>query len=207
MSLDINDTPLLLETIKIEDGVIHNLSYHQERCTKSRHALYDATDILELKAYIIPPPKGLYRCRILYAKNIHTIEYIPYVPKVISSLKIIASNVEYTYKYANRDALNALLEMEKEYDDILIEKNGYLTDTSIANIAFYDGKQWVTPQNPLLKGTMRQKLIDEGFLQPKQIKVANINTYTQVALMNAMIGFKILNNIRITDKRGRHYDY
>ena len=207
MSSDINDTPLLLETIKIEDGIIHNLPYHQERCTQSCHALYDATDILELKTHINPPPKGLYRCRILYAKTIHTIEYIPYVSKVISSLKIIASDVEYTYKYANRDALNTLLVMEKAYDDILIEKNGYLTDTSIANIAFYDGKQWVTPQNPLLKGTMRQKLIDEGFLQTKQIKVSDISAYTQVALMNAMLGFKILKNIRITDNRGTHYDY
>ena len=207
MSLDINDTPLLLETIKIEDGVIHNLPYHQERCTKSRQALYDAIDMLELKTHIIPPSKGLYRCRILYAQNIHTIEYIPYVPKVISSLKIITSEVEYAYKYANRDALNSLLAIEKEYDDVLIEKNGYLTDISIANIAFYDGKQWITPQNPLLKGTMRQKLLDEGFLQTKQIKVANISTYTQVALMNAMIGFRILKNIHITDNRGTHYDY
>jgi len=193
MPSDINDTPLLLETIKIEDGVIHNLPYHQERCTKSRLALYSATDILELKTHLSPPPKGLYRCRILYAKNIQSIEYIPYVPKVISSLKIITSEVEYAYKYANRNALNSLLAMEEAYDDILIEKNGYLTDTSIANIAFYDGKQWVTPQNPLLKGTMRQKLVDEGFLQKKQIKVADISAYTQLALMNAMIGFKVYN--------------
>ena len=207
MSLDINDTPLLLETIKIEAGVIYNLPYHQERCTQSRQALYGATNILELKTHISPPSKGLYRCRILYKKSIHSVEYIPYVPKIISSLKIIASNIEYTYKYANRDTLNRLLSIEKAYDDILIEKNGYLTDTSIANIAFYDGKQWVTPQNPLLKGTMRQKLIDEGFLQTKQIKVADISAYTQVALMNAMLGFKILKNITITDNRGTHYDY
>ena len=207
MSLDINDTPLLLETIKIEDGVIHNLPYHQERCTQSRQALYGATDILELKTHISPPSKGLYRCRILYEKSIHSVEYIPYKAKIISSLKIITSEVVYAYKYANRDTLNSLLAMEKEYDDILIEKNGYLTDTSIANIAFYDGKQWVTPQNPLLKGTMRQKLVDEGFLQTKQIQVSDINAYTQVALMNAMLGFKILNNITITDNRGTHYDY
>ena len=207
MSLHISDTPLLLETIKIEDGVIHNLPYHQARCTQSRQALYGATDILDLETNISPPPKGLYRCRILYKKNIRTIEYIPYVPKIISSLKIIASNVEYTYKYANRDALNSLLSRGKKYDDILIEKNGYLTDTSIANIAFYDGEQWITPQNPLLKGTMRQKLIDKGFLQTKQIKVDDISTYTQVALMNAMLGFEILKNIRITDDRGTYYDY
>ena len=202
-----NNAPILLETIKIEDGVICNLQYHQHRCTQSRLALYDATDVLELKPHITPPPKGLYRCRILYAQGIHSIEYIPYRPKSVSSLKIISSNIEYTHKYANRDALNRLLSTAKGYDDILIEKDGCLTDTTIANIAFYDGKQWFTPKNPLLKGTMRQKLIDEGFLHTKEIKTEKIKSYSQVALINAMLGFKILKNTRITDNKGRHYDY
>jgi len=207
MSSHTIDTPLLLETIKIEEGIIFNLPYHQARCTQSRKALYGSTDKLNLKAHIMAPPKGLYRCRILYAEKIHSIEYIPYVPKVITSLKIITSNVEYPYKYANRDSLDTLLHNAQSYDEILIEKEGYLTDTSIANIAFYDGEQWVTPQNPLLKGTMRERLIDEGFLQTKEIKVDDISQFTQVALMNAMLGFKILTNITIHDNKGRHYDY
>jgi len=149
MSLHTSDIPLLLETIKIEEGIIYNLDYHQRRCTQSRQALYGLTDVLDLKAHIIAPPKGLYRCRILYAKKIHSIEYIPYVPKVITSLKILTSDVEYPYKYVNRDSLNTLLHSAKGYDEILIEKEGYLTDTSIANIAFYDEGQWITPQHPL----------------------------------------------------------
>ena len=44
---------------------------------------------------------------------------------------------------------------------------------------------------------MRAKLIDEGFLQPKDIKREDLHHYSQVALMNAMIGFKIINNIKI----------
>jgi len=200
-----NNKPLLMETIKIKDGLIHNLSYHQERFTRSRVAIYGTTNKLNLKEYIYPPTKGLYRCRILYANNIHSVKYIPYVPKVISCLKLVSSRIDYDYKYANRDELNSLL--VNGYDDILIEKDGYITDTSIANIAFYDGKQWVTPKNPLLKGTTRQKLIDDGFLQTRQIKPNDIYNYTQVALMNAMIGFKIIKNICITDDKGTRYDY
>jgi len=188
---------LLLETIKIEEGEVSNLSYHQARCNESRKALFDSRDILDLSSLIQAPPKGLYRCRILYAEKMHFIEYIPYIPKEIHSLKIIASDLEYAHKYANRDLLNKLLQAQPDADDILIEKEGYLTDTTIANIAFYDGKQWFTPEKSLLKGTMRAKLLDEGFLHTKNIKKEEITDYTHVALMNAMIGFKILNNFSV----------
>ena len=139
------------------------------------------------------PKTGFYRCRILYGEVLHSIEYIPYTQKKIERLKIISSDIEYSFKYANRDALNALLESNKDVDEVIIEKEGYLTDTTISNIAFLDGKQWVTPTKPLLEGTMRAKLIDEGFLQTKQIKKEDLQNYSQVALMNAMIGFEILN--------------
>jgi len=188
---------LLLETIKIEDGEVSNLSYHQARCDESRKALFASTDRLDLSSLIQAPPKGLYRCRILYDEKIYSIEYIPYSPKEIHTLKIVSSDLEYDHKYANRDALNKLLQTYTNADDILIEKEGYLTDTTIANIAFYDGKQWVTPEKPLLKGTMRAKLLDVGFLHTRKIKKEDLKNYTQVALMNAMIGFKILNNFTI----------
>ena len=193
MSQEHTSTHLLLETIKIEDGEIHNLNYHQNRCTKSRQTLFHSSDVLDLSSIIIAPKVGLYRCRILYAEKVHSIEYIPYTPKEIQTLKIVSSDIEYNLKYANRDALNTLLESNKDVDEVIIEKDGYLTDTTISNIAFFDGKQWLTPEKPLLQGTMRAKLIDEGFLQPKEIKQADLQNYSQVALMNAMIGFKILN--------------
>ena len=192
-----SNTPLLLESIKIEDGIISNLSYHQKRCDKSRKTLYNSSETLVLEKVIHPPKKGLYRCRILYNTQVQKVEYLPYKVKKIQSLKVVSSNLDYALKYANRYTLNALLAAHPEADDILIEKKGYLTDTSIANIAFYDGKQWFTPHKPLLEGTMRQKLLDEGFLQTRKVKKEDLDLYTQVALMNAMIGFKIIKDINI----------
>ncbi len=189
--------PLLLETIKIEDGAVCNLDYHQKRCDKSRKILFNCDDILELSVSIKAPKKGIYRCRILYNNKIHSIEYLPYTAKKIKTLKVISSTIDYSYKYANRDALNTLLTTHDDVDDILIEKEGYLTDTSISNIAFYDGVQWFTPTTPLLEGTMRAKLLDEGFLKTKNIRKENLSSYTQVALMNAMIGFKLLKDVKI----------
>lgn len=198
-----SDSPsLLLETIKSEDGIISNLHYHQQRCNQSRKFLYGSTDILNLETLLHPPSKGLFRCRVVYGPTLKSVEYIPYVPKNISTLKIVPATFTYDFKYANRDTFTDLLALHSDADDIIIEKEGYLTDTSMANIAFFDGKKWITPARPLLKGTMREKLLQEGFLHTKEIKKSQLSDYTQVALMNAMIGFKILD----FDVKGINYD-
>lgn len=187
----------LLETIKIEDGQVFNLSYHQARCDRSRHLLFGLNDILDLASNIDAPEKGLYRCRIVYERAVLSVDYIPYIPKEITRLDIVSSNIGYTHKYADRDALNHLLQEHPEADEVIIEKEGLLTDTTIANIAFYDGKTWFTPKKPLLEGTMRAKLLDEGFLQTRDIRKEEITLYKNFALMNAMLGFKVLKNISI----------
>ena len=197
-----NPHPLLLETIKIEEGKIYNLSYHQKRCDKSRLDLYQTAEPLSLQSFINPPTTGCYRCRILYNTKFQSIEYIPYQEKEIKTLKIINTSLKYDYKYANRDALSSLCKKHPEVDDILIEHHDIIKDTSIANIAFYDGDSWFTPAKPLLKGTMRAKLLEQGFLQKKTIKKSDLHHYSHVALMNAMLGFKILKNITIYDKKG-----
>ncbi|RUM70790.1 MAG: hypothetical protein DSZ08_04090 [Sulfurovum sp.] len=200
-------TPVLFETIKIDNGKINYLDYHQKRCTKSRQALFQSTDILDLSSIIVAPKMGIWRCRIYYAKSFISVEYIPYTPKKIQRLKIVPSSLTYDYKYANREALNALLLSHPDVDDVLIEKEGVISDTSIANIAFYDGEQWVTPKHPLLEGTTRARLLETGFLQTKIIKKESLSLYTQVALMNSMIGFLPLKHITMIDTQGENYDY
>lgn len=191
--------PLLLETIKIEGGEAQNLRYHQARCDYSRQKLFNVNNSLDLTNIIHAPQKGLFRCRIVYDEEIHSVEYIPYIEKNIQTLKIVSTNLHYDFKYANRDTLNMLLASNKDVDEVIIERKGYLTDTTISNLAFFDGKQWFTPEYPLLKGTMRQKLLDEDFLFTKKIKKGDLVDYTQVALINAMIGFKILKHINLKD--------
>jgi 4-amino-4-deoxychorismate lyase len=185
--------PTLLETIKIDEGKVFNLSYHQKRCDSSRKSIFKSKDSLRLSSIIKAPHTGLYRCRILYADTFHSIEYIPYQEKEIDSLKIVSSNISYDFKYANREALDILLLSLPTTDEVIIEKDGYLTDTTIANIAFYDGSKWLTPAYPLLKGTMRQKLLDDNLLITKNITYKDLKHFSQVALINAMVGFKILN--------------
>ena len=190
--------PLLLETIKIENGEVFNLHYHQKRFDKSRLDLFGDTTVINLSTAIEAPKKELYRCRILYDTQIRSIEYIPYRAKVIRTLKVVPATIEYPYKYANRESFNTLLQKHPDFDEIIIEKDGLITDTTISNLAFYDGVQWLTPANPLLPGTMRAKLLDEKVIFEAPIQKKDLKKYTHVALMNAMIGFNILNNPTIT---------
>ena len=184
----------LFETIKIEDGQIFNLDWHNRRFNKSQKEFFSNPSTTDLKAFITPPKTGLYRCKIIYDTEIQSVEYFPYQAKTIQSFKILPSQLEYEYKYSDRLKFQNLLQ---GYDEIIIEKDGLLTDTTIANIAFFDGIRWLTPKTPLLEGTTRARLLDEGFLEVENIKKENIKKYSHFALMNAMIGFRIQKSVNI----------
>jgi len=184
----------LFETIKIEDGQIFNLEWHNRRFNKSQKEFFSNPSTTDLRAFITPPKTGLYRCKIIYDTQIQSVEYFPYQAKTFQNFKIIPSQIEYAYKQSDRSEFQNLL---NGYEEIIIEKNGLLTDTTIANIAFYDGETWLTPKTPLLEGTTRARLLEEGFLKLENIKKENINKYTHFALMNAMIGFQIQKSVNI----------
>ncbi|MDD2265333.1 aminotransferase class IV family protein [Sulfuricurvum sp.] len=180
---------MLLETLRCENGRVFHLPYHQARLDRSLKTL-DSLQRYELNSLIHPPEEGLYRCRFLYDEIGFTVEFHPYVPRVITSLKLIYDDtIEYSLKDSNREALNALYEQRGECDDILIVKNGLLTDTSIANIALWIEGKWLTPQTPLLEGTTRARLLEEGFLTPAPLRPEDIAQATKVAIFNAMVDF------------------
>ena len=187
--------PTLFETIKIEDGEIFNLDWHNRRFNKTQKELFSNSTSFDLSEFISPPTLGLYRCKIIYTHNkILSVNYFSYEAKEIKTLKVIQSQLDYEYKYTNRSMFEELL---KDYNEIIIEKDGFLTDTTIANIAFLEGDKWFTPKRPLLKGTTRARLIKEGFLHERDIRKESLKNYSNFALMNAMIGFQIQKSVNI----------
>lgn len=112
------------------------------------------------------------------------------------------SDISYHYKYANREVLDALKSSVDDCDDIIIAHNGLLSDTTIANIAFWDGFVWYTPKTPLLEGTMRAYLLKNRKLTTKDIKIDEIDHYCGFAIMNAMVGFRVIKNYSIRRERG-----
>lgn len=187
-----------LETIKVFDGKIYNLSFHQDRYESVLNS-FGIDSYQTLATFIKAPSKGLYRCRLVYtADNIEDIEvtFYKYTKKKINSLKIVYDDsIEYCKKYLNRDTINELYEKRASCDDILIVKNSFITDTSIANIAFFKKGIWYTPKKPLLKGTTRQRLLDEKKIIEEDIKIEDLKNFSQIALFNAMIDFDIIRDI------------
>jgi len=184
-----------LETIKILDGKVEHLEYHQKRMNSVLNS-----ELYKLSSLIEAPKEGLFRCRVVYDKRSISIEYYPYQKRNISSLKLIEDNkIEYSKKYLHREKIDELFAKRESCNDILIVKNSLITDTSIANVAFFDGVDWLTPKKPLLKGTTRQRLLEKGQIIERDIYVQDLKKYKKVALMNAMIDFDIIAKEKIEE--------
>jgi len=183
---------LLLETIKIENRRIKNLEWHNARMNESRNTLLGKHDSFDLATIIKIPDdlgEGTYRCRVLYGQEIDEIQFFSHKTRLVRSLKMIHCNdIDYGYKYADRSRLEQLFEMRGDCDEILIIKDGYITDTSISNIVFRqpDGG-WLTPVTPLLKGTMRMYLLETGQIAEAVFRPEDLPHLTEARMINCMM--------------------
>lgn len=197
---------LLLETIRYENGRFRNLRLHQQRMEASQKVRFGVSGKVDLESFLMQklseedsvPDKGLYKCRVVYDTEIRKTEWVPYQLPKIQSLKIVKTDdVEYSLKYADREALNRLFEKRGNADDILIVKNGFITDTSFCNILFYNGRNWITPAFPLLKGTQRSYLLEKEQILTAEITPSDLVNFSKARLINAMIRFEDTLDINI----------
>lgn len=183
-----------IETIRIEQGVPQNPEYHQERVNRTVARFFgpDAVPPPLVELIRIPKDKktGILKCRVTYGKQIEKTAFETYLPHPLTSLRIVHDNdIDYDFKYADRSRLNQLLKQKENCDDILIVKNGLVTETSYCNILFYDGRNWVTPATPLLKGTCRARLLEKGIITEEIIRPADLDKFQKFMLINAMLDF------------------
>jgi 4-amino-4-deoxychorismate lyase len=184
---------LLIESIKLLDGEFCNLSYHEQRMNRSLRMLCGVHDLFDLHHFLDEVEKpliGLHKCRIVYDERTMDVEFIPYTPKAITSLRLVEHDrIHYEFKYADRKNINRLFDLRDNCDDILIVKRGLVTDSSFSNIVFRKGKQWYTPWSALLKGTMRQNLLERELIVEEEITRSDIRTFDSFKLINAMLEF------------------
>ena len=179
-----------IETIRVDGGVVRNLAYHERRLNDTRTHFWPESTALQLTAYLPAiSANGIHKLRIAYGqKGIEDISCTPYALRSVRSLALVrADNIDYTYKSTDREELNQLFAQRGSCDDVLIVRQGLLTDTSIAHIALFDGKQWYTPRQHLLKGTKRAELLEKGILTEKDIHTEDLVFYSIARLFNAMI--------------------
>lgn len=182
---------LFIETICVEDGCAQRIRFHNDRLNRTRREVYGAVEPLDLRDYIHPESyRERTKCRVAYAAAIRQVEYAPYHLRQVKRLRCVADDtIDYHLKSNDRSRLNALFALRGEADDVLIVRHGLLTDTSIANVALWNGKQWVTPSAPLLAGTRRAELLEQGRIVLGEIPVAELEGYSRIRLFNALIAF------------------
>lgn len=183
--------PTFVEVIKIKDGVFVDPQPHIDRIFRTTLHFFLEPLTVVLVDKMIPADlcKGVVKCRIVYNSKAVSIDFEPYKMRTIRSLAIVEDmTIDYSFKYLNRDSIDKLFARRKDCDDILIVKNSLVTDTSFTNVVFKDveGKLY-TPTSTLLAGTKRQRLLEAGIIEEKEVHINNIYLYAGVYLINAMI--------------------
>ena len=182
-----------IESIKLADGKFYRLELHQARVDKAFADFYPTIKPINLSELLLKsnfPKSGTHKCRIVFDSDVQFLEYTPYVRREIKSLKLVETDMEtLPYKIEDRNKLNIAFAKRKDCDDILMTKNGLLTDTSYSNIALFDGSKWVTPKFPLVYGTNRAYLLSDNKIIEKDINFSDLKNFTHIRLFNAMIEF------------------
>ncbi|MFW5608735.1 MAG: 4-amino-4-deoxychorismate lyase, partial [Prevotella pectinovora] len=105
-----------VETIKIKDGTVMALPYHQTRMERTVRrffpglALHDMPrlcEIIDAKA-----GEGILKARVVYGeKGVETVEYAPYHMREMKTLQVVeGGDISYEYKSTDRSRLNMLAE-------------------------------------------------------------------------------------------------
>ncbi|MDD4922533.1 MAG: aminotransferase class IV [Bacteroidales bacterium] len=191
----------LIESIKFQDNQLQHIKWHNKRFNEARNRLFGMDGFIDLQQMIRIPDslqEGIYKCRVLYGKQIETIDFLSYIPKKMRTLQLVEDNeIDYTYKYENRLAFERLLTSKGQADDILIVKNGHITDTSYSNMVFFDGEKWITPDTFLLNGTQRQHMLAKGLITEAPVTLSALKKFKLAKPINAMLDFETTPSVTI----------
>ena len=95
------------------------------------------------------------------------------------------------HKTTRRDVYDAARASVSDCDDVLLwNEDGFITETTIANVAVDLGGRLCTPPEDcgLLPGTLRRTLLDAGELELRRIRVDELSVGDEIALFNSVRG-------------------
>ena len=186
----------LFETLCIENGQVQNLALHQQRYENSLREFYadqpykifSLAKILQKNTALwANNQSSLIRCRIDYNATQYHLQCFPYQRKTYQRFQpVICDDIDYHLKYSDRAIFNELLKQKGDCDEIIIVKQGKITDCTIGNLILRQGSQWFTPDSPLLIGTQRSKLLKERKIIEREILLSDLHLYQEIRLINAL---------------------
>ena len=183
----------LFESIRYKNGIPENLEFHQQRVDYTLLQLNVTSPIIladHIYLHANKPDRDnqVYKCRLQYDLiGEVNIRFEPYTIRNINTFSIhdIGSKV-YQYKYADRIWINEIL-TNSGTDEVILTQNGYIKDTSYANLVFFDGLDWITPSQPLLMGTRRAALLKAGIIREAPLHSNDLKNFVEFRLINAMM--------------------
>ncbi len=182
-----------IESIKVEENRIWQFEYHLDRISrtlKDQCGIAARINFDQFKPTLESLAPTRHKLRIIYNSDYCKYTCTPYKLKEISSLRVVISDsITYEHKYEDRQKLDKLYLLRRHYDDILICKNGLITDSHYCNVALLREGLWYTPRKPLLPGTCRARLLDDNRIHEADISADSLHTYEQIRLFNALMDF------------------
>ena len=106
---------------------------------------------------------------------------------------VSADNVFLFHKTTNRRLYSRRLARYPSADDVLlVNEEGRVTESVIANVALRIGDEWVTPPiaDGLLGGVYRRHLLDAGILVERSVGLEDLARASDVALINSLRGWR-----------------
>lgn len=180
----------VFESIAVIDGVYQNLEAHNERVHRTAQALWQQKKPLNFLEMVlpIPPNDGVFKCRFSYNATHFDVQFSTYKPRIITTLHCYeAPDLFYEFKYSHRDAIDRYSVQLKSNEEVLFTRQGFLLDTSYANVALYREGKWYTPETPLLKGTRRAMGIRSGMLIPVPLHTNDLRYFETITWFNALL--------------------
>lgn len=179
-----------IESIRVENGVIFLLEEHQRRVNETFQYFGKQENIIKLNKIFEKEnfeKNGIFKFRIEYDLEGNFItENNPYTRAEIKEFQLIINdNVDYSFKYKNREVLEEM-KRKSEGREVIVVKNQCVTDTSFSNIVFFKNGQWFVPSTYLLNGVQRQFLLKNNKVKEIEIGLDNISQFTHFKLINAM---------------------
>lgn len=190
-----------LESICLINGKVPLLDLHQKRVQRTFDQFFpDSTPPQLIKLVPDRISEHKHKIRVTYNGSQTNVEIEAYIQRALESVKMIQASdgLDYSYKSEDRSALQNLFDQKGNADEIVIVKNDLVTDSFFANLAFWDGSDWYTPDTFLLNGVRRQHLLSMGQIKEMRIVKSMIKSFEKVSLINAMLDLG--ESVTLTDK-------
>lgn len=206
-----------IETIRYTASGAHMLDLHNRRLRATQMEAFGSSSTIITPEMLRPPvtlaDDAVMKCRVIYDTGIIDIQFEPYVPHPVSRLlTVVDDSIDYHLKYLDRTPLSYPGIPRRDDEGLIIIKNGFITDSTYANLLLHTPSNLYTPTTPLLPGVMRRHLLETGAakaidLRPSDILPGNPLGITHISFINAMLPPGTFTPIPVTEIAFRDTEY